>query len=311
MKKLISMGEALIDFIPGDNGYIQSPGGAPANVAACATKLGCTSQFITKVGQDFFGDFLYKTIESAGIDCKSVYQTSEANTGLAFVSHGANGERDFLFYRNPSADMLLNQDEIKEEWFEPGDIFHFCSVDLIDAPVRYAHNKAIEYAKKNNSVICFDPNLRLALWNDHNEYKKVVNHYIGLSNMIKVSDEELEFITGISDEQTAIKTLLDRVSMVVYTKGSKGAELYTKNYVVSHPGFKTTAIDTTGAGDSFIGSFIYQLLKENVNILESHDENKIKEILEFSNGVAAYVVSKKGTINIMPTTNEVLEFMNR
>lgn len=311
MKKLISIGEALIDFIPGNEGYIQSPGGAPANVVACAAKLGGTSQFITKVGQDFFGDFLCEIIKNAGVDCRSLYRTAESNTGLAFVSHRDNGEREFLFYRNPSADMLLNENEIDEAWFNEGDILHFCSVDLIDAPVRYAHNKAIEFAKKNNCIICFDPNIRLALWNDHKEYKRVINEYINQADIIKVSDDELEFITGISDEELAIKSLLERVDMLIYTKGGDGAEVYTDNFTIKHSGFKTKAIDTTGAGDSFIGSFMYQILKYNINIKNVNNEDKIRQILEFSNAVAAYVVSRKGTINIMPSVEEVFEVINK
>ena len=311
MSKVISIGEALIDFMPNEGSYMPCPGGAPANVAACVAKLGGGSQLITKLGKDFFGDILINTIKSANIDTRSVYQTDEANTGLAFVSHAENGERSFLFYRNPSADMLLNEHEIKSEWFEAGDILHFCSIDLIDAPVRQAHNRAIELAKEKECLICFDPNVRLPLWKDHEEYKSIINKYIDYANILKISDEELMFITGIEDEAKAIDELLTRVDMVVYTKGSEGALVYTKNDSVGHKGFKTTAVDTTGAGDSFIGAFLYQLANSKFKEEIVNDKARMLEILKFSNAVASYVVARKGTINIMPTVQEISDLLNQ
>ena len=307
MSKVICIGEALIDFMPSETGYVPCAGGAPANVAACVKKLGGEAQFITKLGKDFFGDFLMKTITDAGINVSSVYQTEEANTGLAFVSHGENGERSFLFYRNPSSDMLLDASEIKSEWFETGDVLHFCSVDLVDAPVRYAHDRAIELALANKCLICFDPNVRLPLWKDHEEYKRIINKYIDCADILKISDEELFFITGIDDEAKAINHLLSRVEVVVYTKGSKGACVYTKAYSVEHKGFKTVAVDTTGAGDSFIGSFLYQIASSQINGQLAVNKVQMEEILKVSNAVASLVVSKKGTINVMPTMDEVKE----
>lgn len=307
MAKLISIGEALIDFMADEKGaFIKSPGGAPANVAACVARLGGKSQLITKLGEDIFGDFLYNVISNAGIDSKSIFRTNKYNTGLAFVSHKQNGERKFMFYRDPSADMMLNEDEICEEWFEKGDILHFCSVDLIDAPVRKAHDIAIEYARKNEGIICFDPNVRLPLWKDHDDYKRIINKYIECANILKISNDEIEFITGIKDEETALKLLLDKVNMLIYTKGSEGAVVLTNEYTLSHNGFKVKAIDTTGAGDSFIGSFLYKLLDNKIDILEGTIEEDIASILEFSNKVAAFVVSKKGTINIMPSLKEIV-----
>ncbi|MGL4338745.1 MAG: carbohydrate kinase family protein [Turicibacter sp.] len=306
MSKVISIGEALIDFMSdGRGGFIKSPGGAPANVAACVAKLGGESQLITKLGNDFFGDFLANTLVMSNIDTSAVFRTDEAKTGLAFVSHTEAGERSFLFYRDPSADMLLNENEMDETWFNQGDILHFCSVNLIDAPVRKAHDKAIELAWKKGCLICFDPNIRLSLWNDHNEYQEVVNKYLDYADVVKISDEELFFITGIEDENLAINQILTRVPMVVYTKGSKGAQVYTKAYSVTHHGYKTTAVDTTGAGDSFIGAFLYQLGLQQIRGEFAVDKRKMYDILAFSNAVAMLVVSKKGTIDVMPSLAEV------
>lgn len=312
MNKLICIGEAFIDFMPEDHDkFAKSPGGAPANVACCVSKLGGNSQFITKVGNDFFGDFLYKAIESVGVQCKSIYRTSKSNTGLAFVYHKEHGERNFLFYRDPSADMLLDESEIEEQWFNEGDILHFCSVDLIDAPVRYAHNRAIKFAKKNNCTICFDPNIRLNLWHDHEEYKKIINEYIKYADILKVSNDELEFITGIKNEELAIKSLLKRVPVVICTKGRDGAAFYNNKVSVYHKGFDIKAIDTTGAGDSFIGSFIYQLLKYKIDIKECADKERIEEMIKFSNAVASIVVSKKGSINVMLSVDDTVTFIEQ
>ncbi|GAA0107855.1 MULTISPECIES: PfkB family carbohydrate kinase [Clostridium] len=172
MKKMISIGEALIDFIPHEKGvalrdvnnFLRVAGGSPLNVAAAVAKLGGKSQMITNLGMDEFGDHILEEVKSLGVDISKVLRTKEANTALAFVSLKEDGERDFSFYRNPSADMLLNESEIDEDVFKDEGILHFCSVSLIDAPIKEAHRKAIEFAKKHNCLISFDPNVRLPLW---------------------------------------------------------------------------------------------------------------------------------------------------
>jgi len=182
MPRLFTMGECLIDFVSMDenvnlkdvSGFLKRPGGAPANVAACAAKLGIESYFIGKLGEDAFGDFLVDTMNEVGINTKYICRTKEANTGLAFVSLGKDGNREFSFYRKPSADMLLSENEIYSSWFEKGDILQFCSVDLLEAPVKYAHKKAIDLVKEKEGIIIFDPNLRFSLWEDREELKKVV-----------------------------------------------------------------------------------------------------------------------------------------
>ncbi len=174
MPTVFTIGEALIDFIPAEKGvglnevesFSKAAGGAPANVACVVAKLGKQSVFIGKLGADAFGDFLVETLVKTGVDTSRILRTSEANTALAFVSLKADGNRDFSFYRNPSADMLLKEEEIGEGWFMKGDILHFCSVDLIEAPVKYAHLKAIELARQVGARISFDPNVRLPLWHD-------------------------------------------------------------------------------------------------------------------------------------------------
>ena len=317
MKKVIAIGEALIDFIPHEKGralndvenFLRVPGGAPLNVAAAVAKLGGKSQMLTKLGQDGFGDAILNEVKPLGVDVSRISRTNEANTALAFVSLREDGERDFSFYRNPSADMLLSAEEICVEDFNEKDILHFCSVSLIDAPIKEAHRRAIEIAKEKGCLISFDPNVRLPLWKNPENCRKAILEFLPLSNIVKISDEELEFITGIKDEKEALDFLLTGdVKVIIYTKGTNGAEFITKERVIFSPSFKVSAQDTTGAGDSFIGSLLYQVAEGEYSLEQLVDlsEEKVQEILTFSNATAALTVCKKGAIGALPLKEEVL-----
>lgn len=317
MKKVIAIGEALIDFIPHEKGralndvenFLRVPGGAPLNVAAAVAKLGGKSQMLTKLGQDGFGDAILNEVKPLGVDVSRISRTNEANTALAFVSLREDGERDFSFYRNPSADMLLSAEEICLEDFNEKDILHFCSVSLIDAPIKEAHRRAIEIAKEKGCLISFDPNVRLPLWKNPEDCRKAILEFLPLSNIVKISDEELEFITGIKDEKEALDFLLTGdVKVIIYTKGTNGAEFITKERVIFSPSFKVSAQDTTGAGDSFIGSLLYQVAEGEYSLEQLVDlsEEKVQEILTFSNATAALTVCKKGAIGALPLKEEVL-----
>ena len=317
MKKVIAIGEALIDFIPHEKGralnnvenFLRVPGGAPLNVAAAVAKLGGKSQMLTKLGQDGFGDAILNEVKPLGVDVSRISRTNEANTALAFVSLREDGERDFSFYRNPSADMLLSAEEICVEDFNEKDILHFCSVSLIDAPIKEAHRRAIEIAKEKGCLISFDPNVRLPLWKNPEDCRKAILEFLPLSNIVKISDEELEFITGIKDEKEALDFLLTGdVKVIIYTKGTNGAEFITKERVIFSPSFKVSAQDTTGAGDSFIGSLLYQVAEGEYSLEElvTLSEEKVQEILTFSNATAALTVCKKGAIGALPLKEEVL-----
>ena len=317
MKKVIAIGEALIDFIPHEKGralndvenFLRVPGGAPLNVAAAVAKLGGKSQMLTKLGQDGFGDAILNEVKPLVVDVSRKSRTNEANTALAFVSLREDGERDFSFYRNPSADMLLSAEEICVEDFNEKDILHFCSVSLIDAPIKEAHRRAIEIAKEKGCLISFDPNVRLPLWKNPEDCRKAILEFLPLSNIVKISDEELEFITGIKDEKEALDFLLTGdVKVIIYTKGTNGAEFITKERVIFSPSFKVSAQDTTGAGDSFIGSLLYQVAEGEYSLEQLVDlsEKKVQEILTFSNATAALTVCKKGAIGALPLKEEVL-----
>lgn len=317
MYKLITIGEALIDFIPNKkgcmlkevSGFERVAGGAPANVAAAVAKLSGNAYFISQLGEDAFGDHIIDVLRDANVNTDYIMRTDKANTGLAFVSLKEDGNRDFSFYRNPSADLLLEDNILEENCFKDCGILHFCSVDLVESPMKYTHKKAIEYASENKSIISFDPNVRLPLWKHENDCREVILEFLPLANILKISDEELEFITGIADENQALNFLLQGdVKVIIYTKGTDGAEFITKERKIFSPSFKVEAQDTTGAGDSFIGSFLYQVA-EGDNTLESLvnlEEEKIKEILIFSNATAALTVCKRGAIGALPTKEEVL-----
>lgn len=319
MGKVFTIGEALIDFIPNEkgielkavSGFRKAPGGAPANVSAAVSKLGGNSAFIGKLGKDAFGDFLIDTLKDVKVDTNYITRTGRANTGLAFVALREDGEREFSFYRNPSADMLLSKDDIKKDWFSRGDILHFCSVDLIEAPVKYAHVQAIEYIKEVGGLVSFDPNIRKSLWDDLDIYKKIINEFIPYADIVKVSDDELEFITGLNNEKEAVRKLfVGDVKLVLLTRGKDGVTVFYKDLELTVEGFNVIVEDTTGAGDSFIGSFLYQVSKE-IGLIDTLNSEMIKEMVTFSNAVAAITTTRKGAISALPTINEVEKFLSR
>lgn len=313
MPTVFTIGEALIDFIPAEKGvglkevdsFSKAAGGAPANVACVVARLGKQSVFIGKLGTDAFGDFLLETLVNTGVDTSRVLRTSEANTALAFVSLKADGNRDFSFYRNPSADMLLKEEEIDDGWFMDGDILHFCSVDLIEAPVKYAHLKAIQLARKVGTLISFDPNVRLPLWHDPEACRKTILEFLPLSDIVKISDEELLFITGFEDEIKAIRSLfVGSVQHVIYTRGAKGASWYTRHFEVSVPGRHVNVVDTTGAGDAFVGSLLSQIVDES-NFRNHVSQETIERMLKFANTAASITTTRTGAISSLPTRKEV------
>lgn len=321
MGKLFSIGEVLIDFIPLEKGvalkdvvaFERAPGGAPANVAAAVAKYGQKAVMISKLGNDAFGDFLVEKLDKAGVQTDKILRTDEANTALAFVSLKKDGERDFSFYRSPSADLLLQADELDENAFEQGDYLHFCSVDLVESPMKYAHQKAIEIVKSKQGIISFDPNVRLPLWENEQDCRKTILEFLPLAHIVKISDEELEFITGMADEKEALKSLFQgNVQVVVYTQGGKGASVITRDTEHFKPGYKINVVDTTGAGDAFIGGFLFVLLKNEVDPsrLKAYVEDHAFELLSFANASGALTTTNKGGISALPTLEAIEALMN-
>lgn len=313
-KAFYAIGEALIDFIPTErdqllkdvNGFMPQVGGAPCNVAAAVQKLAGNSQLITQLGQDAFGDRIVETLEDLHVGTQWISRTSEANTALAFVSLTASGERDFSFYRKPSADMLYSADNIAKIPLKDEDMIHFCSVALVESPMRDAHEALLEKAHEVGATVVFDPNVRLPLWEDHQAYQQTIQSFIPRAHIVKISDEELTFITQIEDEERALQSLFQgQVEAVIYTQGGEGASLIFKDGATftSRPN-PIEVVDTTGAGDAFIGAVIAELMTSTdkpIATLKAHGE----QILTFANQVAGHVVQKYGALSSLPTREEL------
>ena len=316
--KLCGIGEALIDFIPEVKGerlkdvpsFTRVAGGAPANVIGAVTKLGIPSKMLTKLGDDPFGDYIIDVLNDAGIDTSNIERDQEGETALAFVSLAADGNRDFKFYRKNSADLRYSVDDIPEDILDDCGMIHFCSVDLVESPMKEAHKKLIDMAIEQGVKVSFDPNLRFSLWDDLDALKKTVNDFIPYADIIKISDEELEFITGKTDIKDAVPDLLSgRAKYVIYTKGADGAEIYTKDGVVEAPGYSIDVRDTTGAGDSFIGAFLFCILRDEIDDLDSVSKDKLYEYLDFANAYAANTSTKEGALAAMATMDEIQEWI--
>ncbi len=314
--RLLAMGEGLIDFVPAEPGkairdvssFLPAVGGAPCNVCAVFAKLGGESAMISQFGRDHFGDKIVAELEENGVDCTYIRRTDEANTSLAFVALKEDGGREFSFYRNPAADMLYREEYLKPEWFDGGYAFHFCSVSLGDFPMKEAHRKAIAYAKEVGMLVSYDPNLRPALWESEEKMVAAVREFVPYADILKVSDEEIELIAGTNQVEKAVETFFAQgVSMVLYTKGGDGAEVYMRTKKAAVPGIRVKAVDTTGAGDGFIGAFLFGLWREGITKqnLEHVSEETLEHCLAFANRFCSISVTKKGAIRSYPTLEEV------
>lgn len=308
---LFAIGEALIDFIPGETGcdfekvksFFPKVGGAPANVLGAFSKLGGKTELITQLGKDPFGYKIFNELAKFHIGLNNVLFTDKANTALAFVSLENDGNRTFSFYRNPSADMLYDAENIKEEMFDDCYALHFCSVSLGDFPMKSSHKKALELAKKKGAIISFDPNIRFPLWNDQQKLKKAIDEFLPIADIIKISNEEIGFITGTEDIEKGSKMLLDNAKIILCTCGENGAYAFTKNYAIYVMSEKIKGIDTTGAGDAFIGSFLFNLYRNGVDreSLDNLNENELFEYLKASNKYCGESVQKFGAIESYPS----------
>lgn len=269
MSRLYSIGELLIDFQSVGNGglketkeFVKNAGGAPANVCVQAVKLGQEASYLTKVGNDGFGEFLIETLENEGVGVEFISKSDEYDTSLAFVSFKEGGEREFSFYRKAAADLHFTPEDFEDVKFAEGDILEFGSVALKTEQAKATHKSLIERAVKAGATICFDPNLRFNLWESGDELKAVVNEFSAYADVIKAGRDELEFLTGLPCEKAAKTLFTGRLKMLLVTDGGKGAKLYLADgREFSCNGYKVNAIDTTGAGDSFFGAFIAQIME--------------------------------------------------
>ena len=313
---VIALGELLIDFTmngqseQGNNMFEACPGGAPCNVLALLNKMGKKTAFIGKVGKDQFGTLLRDTITEAGIDASNLMVDENVNTTLAFVHTFPDGDREFSFYRNPGADMMLTADEVNPEVVKDTKVFHFGTLSMTHEGVREATKKAVETAKANGCLVSFDPNLRPPLWSSLDLAKEQMEYGFGKCDILKISDNEIQFVSSKEDYDEGIAYLQEtyNIPLILLTMGKDGSRAYYKGMRVERPGFSVKAIETTGAGDTFCGSSLNYLVDHD---FENLTEEQLGEMLTFANAAAALVTTKKGAIKAMPVKEEVLELIQK
>lgn len=311
---VIALGELLVDFTmngqsaQGNNLFEACPGGAPCNVLALLNRMGKKTAFVGKVGKDQFGTLLRNTITEAGIDASHLLTDETVNTTLAFVHTFPDGDREFSFYRNPGADMMLAENEVDEEFIGQAKIFHFGTLSMTHDGVRSATKKAVEAAKKSECLISFDPNLRPPLWSSLELAKEQMEYGFSVCDILKISDNEIQFVSQKEDYDEGIVYLQEKyhIPLILLTMGKDGSRAYYKGMRVERGGFKVPTIETTGAGDTFGGSSLNYILEHD---FESLTEEQLGELLVFANAAAAIVTTKKGAIKAMPGREDVMKLI--
>lgn len=317
MKKfdVVTLGELLIDFT--DNGmsaqgntmFEANPGGAPCNVLAMLNKLGHPTAFIGKVGKDIFGLKLKSVLEEVGIDTSNLIVDEDARTTLAFVQTFEDGDRDFSFYRNPGADMLLTADEVDGELVKSARLFHFGTLSMTHEGGREATKKAIRLAKENGAIVSFDPNLRPPLWKSLDDAKEQAAYGFTQCDVLKISDNEIQWFTGEEDYDKGIEKLRQEydIPLILLSMGRDGSRAYYKDLRVEMPSFiQKETIETTGAGDTFGGCCLHYVLEYG---LDGLNEERLKEMLTFANAAASIITTRKGALRVMPEPDEVKRFI--
>lgn len=318
MKKfdVAALGELLIDFTEngistqGNPVFEANPGGAPCNVLAMLQKLGKKTAFIGKVGSDMFGSQLTETVKAAGIDVTGLVSDKSVSTTMAFVHTLPDGDREFSFARDPGADMMLRKDEIDVDIVSSAKIFHFGTLSSTHEGVREATRYAIDIAKESDTLISFDPNLRPPLWKSLDDAKKEIEYGLSKCDILKISDNEIEFMTGSTDYDKAVRELMEKynIKLAFATLGKKGSRAYFRDIKAKCDGYTVNTIETTGAGDTFCGSALNYVLEHDINVLT---ENDLKALLAFANAAAAIITTRKGALKVMPEKTEIFELLRR
>lgn len=309
MFDVVSLGELLIDFAPaGERLFQANAGGAPANVLAALAQLGGSGAFIGMVGNDDFGRMLEREIKKAGIDASGLRFSMEACTTLAFVQLDEHGDRSFTFVRKPGADMLLTENDVDWDLIESARIFHFGSVSMTASPSRETTLAAARFARGKGITVSFDPNLRPLLWDSLDTAKELIDQGIRCCDILKISEEELEFITGTFDLESGSRELLTRgVKLALVTLGPKGCFYRAACGCGRLPTYDVKVVDTTGAGDAFFGGVLSQLTKLGKGGLDSLTQDEIGRIVDFGNAVGSLATATKGAIPAMPSSQQVEE----
>lgn len=335
MAEIVCLGEALIDFVAAESGvgvgeasgFLRAPGGAPANVAVGVARIGRSSAFLGKVGDDPFGRFLAHTFAAAGVDTGGMVFDPVHRTGLAFVSLAANGERDFCFFRNPSADMTYSPAELDLARIRAGRIFHYGSITLIDQPARTTTLAAVEAAREAGLLISYDPNLRPPLWPSLAEARATILETVALADVVKLNAEELVFLMNpesvfpaenVSAEECRALTRQFRqrypgLRLLAITRGPEGSHLaWGDNQFLDTPGLSVHAVDTTGAGDGFIAALLSGLLDHDLatpQALLAPPLSSLIQVAAQANAVGALTTTRKGAIPALPTRAELNAFL--
>ena len=308
---VVALGELLIDFT--ENGissqgnplFEANPGGAPCNVLAMLTKLGHKTAFIGKVGNDFFGKQLEDAIKEIGINVTGLRKDDKVHTTLALVHTYPDGDRDFSFYRNPGADMMLTEEEIPEELILETRIFHFGTLSMTHEKVRRATKKAVAIAKQAGAIISFDPNIREPLWNSMDEAREQVLYGLGQCHILKISDNEIQWLTGKNDYTEAVKWIREKydIPLILVSMGKEGSRAYYQDRMVEKaPFINENTIETTGAGDTFCACVLQYICKHG---LENLTEKNLKEMLTYANAAASIITTRKGALRVMPRPEEI------
>lgn len=313
---VVALGELLIDFTgngtseQGNPMFEANPGGAPCNVLAMLSKLGCQTAFIGKVGKDFFGEQLKGAIMEVGINARGLRMDWDVHTTLAMVHTYPDGDRDFSFYRSPGADMMLREDELDEKMIGNTSIFHFGTLSMTDSEVRKATKKAVGIAKESGAVISFDPNLRPPLWKSLDDAKEQTAYGFSQCDILKISDNEIQWFTGEIEFDAGIRRLREQydIPLILLSMGKDGSRAYYKDLRVEvRPFLQESTIETTGAGDTFGACCLYHVLQYG---LENLDEQKLTQMLTFANAAASIITTRKGALRVMPSKEEVEALIN-
>ena len=310
-----ALGELLIDFTEsgtstqGNPVLEANPGGAPCNVLAMLEKLGKKAAFIGKVGNDMFGTQLKNAVEEVNIDTRNLVIDKEVHTTLAFVHTYPDGDRDFSFYRNPGADMMLTRDEVQEDLIRDSRIFHFGTLSSTHESVREATRYALDVAKEAGCIVSFDPNLRPPLWKSLEDARAEIEYGLGKCDILKISDNEVEFLFGTTDYDKGAALLKEKynIPLILITMGKDGSRAYYKDLRVEAASFlQEHTIETTGAGDTFCASSLNYILEHGLDNLTAEN---LKELLTFANAAASLITTRKGALRVMPAKEEVLDFI--
>jgi fructokinase len=321
MADVICMGELLVEHVSTASnvslvhspGFIKAPGGAPANVAVALQRLGLQASFVGKVGNDPFGEYLRESLAQTGVDTAYLFVDEKARTTAVYVAVWDDGRKDLCFYRNPGADMMLTADEISDDIFTRARCFHFGSISFIDEPSASAQRKALEIARKKGLMISYDPNYRPTLWPDRKTAENIIRDSFRYCHLAKISEEEWQVATGFEDLEAGIEAIMAKgVELLVISRGENGAIATNGEYRIELPGLAVDVVETTGAGDGFLGAIITELLpeREREGSLAAISEEKIRDALKRANAVGALTCKKPGAIPALPTRAETDKFLN-